>query len=106
MTPWDRIYASPAYRRMIARKTRFVVTMTVFFIAYYFALPILVGYWPRLMARPALGAVNWAYLFAFSQFVMSWTVAYFYMRYAGQFDRASASILAEAATTGPEEGNA
>lgn len=96
MTPWHRIYESAGYRRMIARKTRAVVAMTVFFVAYYFALPILVGYWPALMARPVWGHVNWAYLFAFSQFLMAWALAYLYMHYAGRFDRASEEIVAAA----------
>ena len=52
---WDRIYNSPDYQRMIAEKTRFVVTATAFFVVYYFALPVLVGYWPELMGREVLG---------------------------------------------------
>lgn len=95
MTNWDRIHGLPAYRQLIAQKTRAIVAMTVFFLAYYFALPILVGYWPELMARKVWGYVNWAYLFAFSQFLMAWAVAYAYMRFAGRYDRMSESILAE-----------
>ena len=97
MTDWNRIHELPAYRQMIAQKTRAVAALTVFFLAYYFALPILVGYWPELMARKVWGYVNWAYLFAFSQFLMAWAVAFAYMRFAGRYDRMSESILAEAA---------
>jgi uncharacterized membrane protein (DUF485 family) len=81
---------------MVALKTRAITAMTVFFVAYYFALPVLVGYWPDLMARQVWGYVNWAYLFAFSQFLMAWGVAYVYMRYANRFDGMAARILAEA----------
>lgn len=88
---------------MIAEKTRFVVAATVFFIIYYFALPILVGYWPELMAREVWGVVNWAYLFAFSQFLMAWALAYLYMRIAGRFDRMSEKVLADTAP-GSDEG--
>ncbi len=96
MSHWDRIYSSRPYRQMIRQKTGAVATMTVFFIVYYFALPVLVGYWPELMARTVWGKVNWAYLFAFSQFLMTWAIAYVYMRYAGRFDRITADILADA----------
>lgn len=96
MSNWSRIYESSPYRRMIAQKTRAVTALTVFFIAYYFALPVLVAYWPELMARRVWGYVNWAYLFAFSQFLMAWGVAYIYMRYASRFDAMAASILADA----------
>jgi len=84
---------------MIAEKTRFVVAATAVFVLYYFALPVLVGYFPELMARPVWGVVNWAYLFAFSQFLMAWTLAYLYMRVAGRFDR-----MAERALADTEEG--
>ena len=108
MTTWDRIHGLPSYRQLIAEKTCAVVAMTVFFLAYYFALPILVGYWPELMARKVWGYVNWAYVFAFSQFLMTWAVAYAYMRFAGRYDRMAERILAEAAagpsTAGGEEG--
>lgn len=97
MSTWSRIYQSHSYRSMIALKTRAVTVLTVFFLIYYFALPVLVAYWPELMARRVWGYVNWAYLFAFSQFLMAWGVAYVYMRYAGRFDEMAASILSEAA---------
>lgn len=96
MSHWSRIYTSPSYRRMISQKTRVISAMTVFFLAYYFALPLLVAYWPELMARRVWGYVNWAYLFAFSQFLMAWGVAFVYMRYAGRFDRMASRILADA----------
>jgi uncharacterized membrane protein (DUF485 family) len=99
MNQWDRIHNSPDYRRMIAQKERFVLTATAFFLAYYFALPVLVGYWPDLMKREAWGVVNWAYLFAFSQFLMTWALAYLYMRVAKRFDHMSAKILAQEAIT-------
>ena len=78
---------------MIARKTKFVVAATLFFLVYYFALPVLVGYWPELMKRRVFGVVNVAYLFAFSQFFMAWILAYLYMRVAGQFDETTDRIL-------------
>ena len=95
MNQWDRIHNSPDYRRMIAQKSRFIVSATAFFVIYYFALPVLVGYWPELMERQVWGVVNWAYLFAFSQFLMAWALAYLYMRIARRFDRMSEKILAD-----------
>ena len=86
---------------MISQKTRTIVVMTVFFIAYYFALPVLVGYWPHLMARRLWGSVTLAYAYAFSQFLMAWALAYVYMRYAGRFDRMTASILSETSDVVP-----
>ena len=96
MNHWDLIYESPDYRRMISQKTRAVVVMTVFFVIYYFALPVLVGYWPGLMSRRLWGNVTLAYAYAFSQFLMAWAIAYLYMLYAGRFDLTTAKILSDA----------
>ena len=104
MSTWDRIYAAEPYRRMIRQKKHAICAMTVFFIAYYFALPVLVGYWPEMMAGPAWGKANWAYLFAFSQFLMAWAIALIYMRFASRFDTMSEDILAEAAKPSPDGG--
>lgn len=59
--------------------------------------PILVGWYPRLMDR-RVGPVNLAYLFALSQFVVAWLLAFLYVRVAARFDRMSADILGAAGT--------
>ena len=102
MNHWERIHNSPDSQRMIAQKTRFIGVSTVFFIIFYFSLPFLVGYWPDLLAREVWGVVNWAYLFAFSQFLLAWALAYSYMILAERFDRTSARILADTTAVGDE----
>lgn len=91
--PWDEIATSPAFVELLRQKRRFIVRATAFFIAYYFALPVLVGYCPEFMSRKVLGAVNIAYLFALSQFVMAWLLAWLYVRAAGRFDRMAQELL-------------
>jgi len=92
---WDIVASNPQFRKLMAAKVRFIVPATVFFIAYYFALPILVGYAPELMATRVIGPVNIAYLFALSQFFMAWLVAYLYVRAANRFDRMAAEVLTD-----------
>ena len=77
----------------MAAKARFIVPATVFFVAYYFALPILVGYAPEFMATPVIGPVNIAYLFALSQFFVAWVIAWLYMRAASRFDEMAKNVL-------------
>ena len=77
----------------MAAKARFIVPATVFFIVYYFALPILVGYAPKFMSTPVIGPLNIAYLFALSQFFMAWIIALLYMRAAGKFDERAKRLL-------------
>jgi len=90
---WDSVAADPDFKNLMAAKRRFIIPATIFFIAYYFALPILVGYAPELMATPVIGPVNLAYLFALSQFFMAWLIAFLYVRAANRFDRLAAAVL-------------
>ena len=91
---WDRIAALAEFKALLAAKTRFIVPATVFFVAYYFALPVLVGYAPQWMARKLFGVVNVAYLFALSEFFMAWILALLYVRAAGRFDAMARNVLA------------
>jgi uncharacterized membrane protein (DUF485 family) len=93
MTDWDRVAANPEFEDLMAAKSRFIVPATLFFVVYYFALPILVGYAPEFMATPVIGPVNLAYLFALSQFFMAWLIAWLYIRAANRFDRMARNVL-------------
>ncbi len=90
---WDRVQEMDEFRLLILAKKEFVVPTTVFFIVYYFALPVLVGYAPGFMSRKVFGAVNIAYLFALSQFFVAWGIAFMYVRVARKFDMYGAHIL-------------
>ena len=92
---WDIVASNPEFKKLMAAKVRFIVPATIFFVAYYFALPVLVGYAPELMSTPVIGPVNLAYLFALSQFFMAWLVAYLYVRAANRFDRMAAAVLTD-----------
>ena len=90
---WAKLAASAEFKALLKAKTRFVVPATVFFIVYYFSLPLLVGYAPQLMARKVFGVVNVAYLFALSQFFMAWLLAWAYVRVAARFDRMARDVI-------------
>jgi uncharacterized membrane protein (DUF485 family) len=89
---WNGIAASGEFKALVRRKLKFIIPATVFFIVYYFALPVLVGYAPELMNRRVIGPVNLAYLFALSQFFMAWIIALLYVRAASRHDRMAREI--------------
>ena len=101
-TDWDSVAAQEEFKALLASKRRFIVPMTVFFVLYYFALPVLVGYAPRLMETRVLG-LNVAYLFALSQFFMAWAVAALYVRAAGGWDETARRVI-ERLNSGRKEG--
>ena len=90
---WAAIERTAEFRALVRAKRAFIVPATVFFIAYYFALPALVGYWPDLMSTRVAGRINVAYLFALSQFVMAWALMAAYVRRAKRYDRMAERLL-------------
>ena len=90
---WDAVAASPAFQHLMATKKVFIIPAFVFFVIYYFALPVLVGYAPQFMSTPVIGVVNLAYLFALSQFFMAWIIAWLYVKAAGDFDQLAKDII-------------
>jgi uncharacterized membrane protein (DUF485 family) len=92
-TDWAAIERLPEFRALVRAKRAFVVPATLFFLIYYFALPVLVGYWPAAMSRPVVGHINVAYLFALSQFVMAWLLMAAYVRRARRYDRMADALV-------------
>jgi len=93
---WDRVAASQEFKDLMATKKTFIIPAFIFFVVYYFALPVLVGYAPQFMATKVIGQVNLAYLFALSQFFMAWIIAALYVKAADNFDRLAEDILENA----------
>jgi uncharacterized membrane protein (DUF485 family) len=79
---WEGLEETPEFKRLVQARLRFVVPATVFFLVYYFLLPLLNGLAPSLMRTDVVGHINIAYLFALSQFIMAWLLAWFYIRNA------------------------
>jgi uncharacterized membrane protein (DUF485 family) len=90
---WGRVTQMPEFRAMVKAKLRFIIPAVLFFVIYYFALPVLVGYAPGLMSRKVLGVINLAYLFALSQFFMAWIIAGLYLRAAAKFDKMEELVI-------------
>lgn len=89
---WQALATEPDFRALLRSRRRFVIPATIFFIAYYLALPVSVGFWPREMSRPVLGPLTLAYCFALSQFAMAWIVLALYLVRSRRFDLLAARM--------------
>jgi uncharacterized membrane protein (DUF485 family) len=90
---WRAIANTADFQRLTRAKARFIIPACVFFVVYYFALPVLVGYFPAVTERKVLGAINLAYLFALSQFFMAWVIMWLYVRQARRWDAMEHEIV-------------
>jgi uncharacterized membrane protein (DUF485 family) len=98
---WEGLEDTREFKRLLAARMRFVVPATIFFLVYYFALPILNGMAPEFMRTKVIGNVNIAYLFALSEFFMAWILAWLYIRRANNvFDPMAAAVRRLAARRG------
>jgi uncharacterized membrane protein (DUF485 family) len=97
---WERLAASERFRALLKAKRRFIVPATIFFVVYYFALPVAIGYARPFMEKTVFGPVNLAYLFALSQFFVAWIIAALYVRAAARFDRMAAEVISDERSPG------
>jgi uncharacterized membrane protein (DUF485 family) len=79
---WEGLEETSEFKDLVRARWRFVAPATVFFLVYYFALPLSNGLAPNFMRTDIIGHINLAYFFALSQFVMAWLLAFFYIRQA------------------------
>ena len=98
---WERLAASERFRNLLKAKRRFIVPAMIFFIVYYFALPVLIGYARPFMEKRVFGPVNLAYLFALSQFFMAWVIAALYVKAAARFDKMAADVVSQSDNAAP-----
>jgi uncharacterized membrane protein (DUF485 family) len=82
VTATEAVAKDPEMVELERRHRRFVWPTTVFFLVYYMALNVLAGTSPGLMGTKLFGEFTFGYLFALSQFVMAFVVAWVYSRWA------------------------
>ena len=82
VTATEAVGKDPEMVELEHRHRRFVWPATIFFLVYYMALNILAGTSPDLMGKKLVGEFTFGYLFALSQFVMAFVVAWVYSRWA------------------------
>jgi uncharacterized membrane protein (DUF485 family) len=84
VTATEAVGKDPEMVELERRHSRFVWPTTAFFIVYYMLLNILAGTSPDLMGRKVFGEFTFGYLFALSQFLMAFVVAWVYSRWAAR----------------------
>jgi uncharacterized membrane protein (DUF485 family) len=70
------------FQKLRSRYRRFVFPVTVAALTWYMLYVVCSVYAPGLLTRRVLGEISLAFLFGLSQFVMTFTVTYWYSRHA------------------------
>ncbi|HDX9579745.1 DUF485 domain-containing protein [Bacillus cytotoxicus] len=88
---YTNVVQSAEFQNLLREKKKFIVPMSIFFLSFFIALPILTSY-SKVLNTSAFGDITWAWVFAFAQFVMTWALCMIYSKKAESFDRFSDQI--------------
>lgn len=81
------------FRGLRARFRKFVFTLTVLFLAWYFLYVLMSSFAPDFMATKAFGNVTIGLIFGLLQFVSTFAITIIYVRWANrQFDPAAEAL--------------
>lgn len=98
---WARVARTSAFQELMQRKKRFIIPATIFFFIYYMGLPVLAGFTTVLNVQ-VIGALSLAWIYALSQFIMTWTLLHLYVRQANKWDEIVDRVRDEAASESGE----
>lgn len=89
------ISESAEFKTLVKKKNKFILPMTIFFLLFYFALPLLTSF-TKVLHQKAFGDITWVWVFAFAQFIMVWTLVTIYVKKAETYDKDAEVIIAKA----------
>ena len=95
---WIRLERTSAFRELIQRKKAFIIPATIFFLIFYFGLPVLAAF-TTLLNFQVIGAISGAYVYAFAQFALTWILMHLYVSQANKWDGIIDRARHEAAET-------
>src|SRR5215203_5676468 len=89
-----------AFKELMRQKRAFLIPTVVFF---FIMLPIL-SIFTDVLDGKVVGAISWAYLYAFAQFFLAWVVTFVYWRKADRWDELARRAREEASEREGSEG--
>ncbi|MCP3764615.1 DUF485 domain-containing protein [Domibacillus sp. A3M-37] len=89
---YETIAASPDFKSLVRKKNKFLLPVTVFFLLFYFTLPLLTSF-STVLNKPVIGDISLVWIFALAQFIMTWTLCMMYVKKANQFDAEADQVL-------------
>lgn len=98
---WAAIDSDKGFQLLHRKKSRFLWGLMIFSVIYYFLLPIGAAYFQDLFRIKVWGPVNVGLVFALSEFIVAWLIAFFYARRANaEFDAMADEIKRRATALG------
>jgi uncharacterized membrane protein (DUF485 family) len=93
---------TPSFQEYARKWKAFLIPATIFFMVFFFGLPILASFTTVLNGR-AIGPLTWAYVYGFAQFAMTWIIMRLYVNRANKWDDFVIQARREAAEATEQE---
>ncbi|MEK4298584.1 DUF485 domain-containing protein [Oceanobacillus sp. FSL W8-0428] len=97
-----QVTESKSFKKLMHDRKKFIVPLTIFFMVFYFLLPVLTSY-TTFLNTPVIGDISWVWLFALAQFIMTWVLCTVYVKKAAVFDKQADEIIKEMEEGGEEQ---
>jgi uncharacterized membrane protein (DUF485 family) len=78
---WEGLERSREFQRLVSERRRFVVPAIAVFVAWCGGFIVLTGYAREFLSRTPIGSLSWAYILALSLILMTWLIAWLYLRW-------------------------
>ncbi|OZI13666.1 hypothetical protein CEW92_00035 [Bacillaceae bacterium SAS-127] len=90
--PYQQLIQTQEFQAIVKQKKAFILPVTIFFLTFYFVLPILAAYTDVLKGEAFFG-ITWAWVYALMQFVVVWTGGIVYIKKSEKYDFLSRKLL-------------
>jgi uncharacterized membrane protein (DUF485 family) len=90
--PYEKLIQTDEFKGLLRSKKAFIIPTTIFFLIFYFALPLLAAY-TKVLHTEVIGPITGAWVFAGLQFLLVWILGFIYIKKSEKYDNFAKSIL-------------
>lgn len=89
---YRKLIETEEFKDLLQKKKAFIVPVTLFFLTFYFVLPVLAAYTDVLKGEAFLN-ITWAWVYALLQFAVVWIGGIVYIKKSAKYDKMAKNIL-------------
>ncbi|WP_066390286.1 DUF485 domain-containing protein [Neobacillus mesonae] len=89
---YERLIQTKEFKELVQRKKSFILPTTIFFLIFYFTLPLLAAY-TKVLHSEVVGPITGVWIFAGLQFLLVWICGFVYVKKSEKYDNLAGVIL-------------
>ena len=89
---YESLVETEEFKYLLRRKSSFIFPTTIFFLIFYFTLPLLAAY-TKVLHMEVFNTIPLVWVFALCQFLLVWICGWVYVKKSETYDKLAAMIL-------------